>query len=147
MRFGFKDSRDLLQFHISCKYFVDGIISHCYTKKIPFHKGGFVIYLNIGKLSLFLWSVLSIVLKEINLIHVLTSFLKQMELVLRDFHCNNKSLLFILVPENWRLSGSRIYFHFTTLLQASNSNKNNLSKSSLEMVVVLHSWYMRKTSE
>lgn len=134
VRSGFKDSRDLLQFYIPCKCFIDGIISHCYTKKkIPFHKGRFVIYLNIGELPLFLWSVINIVLdylRKSTPFMFLPSFLNQMELILRDFPCNNKSLLFRLVLEKWRLSGSRIYFHFTTLLQASNNkNKNNVSKA------------------
>lgn len=58
----------------------------------------------------------------------LPSFLNQIELVLGDFHCNSKSLLFSLVLGKWRL-GSRIYFHFTILLQANNNTKNNISKA------------------
>lgn len=53
----------------------------------------------------------------------LSSFLNQIKLVLRDFHCvNGESIPFSLVLGRWRLE-SRLYFHFAVLLQSNNNNK------------------------
>lgn len=125
-RSGLKDSGDPLQSHISCECFMDWIISQHYTKKILFHKGRFVTYLNIGWFFFFQSSVISSVLnclRKSTLFMLLPSFLNQIELMLRDFHYDNgKSLLFSLVLGRWRL-GSRLYFHFAILLQSNNNNK------------------------
>lgn len=55
---------------------MDGIILQCYTKKTPFHKGGFVTYLYIGWLFfLNFWDQqCAKLLKEINPIHAFTLF-------------------------------------------------------------------------
>lgn len=61
-------------------------------------------------------------LRKSTLFMFLSSFLNQIKLVLRDFHCvDGESIPFSLVLGRGRLE-SRLYFHFAVLLQ---SNKNN----------------------